>query len=427
MSQLYKKYFPNTSTNGYYDFLNQTVTLNSWDFIKLQALKGQSEYLKTHKIMPLCQHEYTHWLDSTSTLWGIKFLYDLYKTYDIEDYKEFLKGNDNFNKLFNSMLEIRKHNFFTCSQSYDEITNTIPWKYKYKYNIIENKYILPMVYFLNKDDYSKICHVPISLVSILEAAATAQELEMKMRLIVGFLHDGEKIVEAKSLERSIVKQLYEPLLTEYSVAVHIVSNSLQVKDILDAYSVCSVLCRFVLNFPDEYFEKISLENNIGSIEFITEQTLPLIYNTLKEKDISLLFFLIAQKLKDYPILKFDNETIQNSIISVLATFSIEINEKFFKSVTEEYLRHYTYFNSYDYLPIEEITKAGYENFDKLGVFGQRFYNFHDLITPQALLGDDTESFFFRNYINSFSQRTHAEHLIDVKYAINQTIDFLTSE
>jgi hypothetical protein len=414
------RYLPNTSTLAYYDFLGQIINLNSFDLDRLKQSKFQNNYTKMSSLLPLCQHEYTHWLDNTSTLWGINFLNTLYKTYDIEDFREFLNGNQDFINLNNTLLNMRDHHHNI--KEFDITGNPIPWKYQYIVQVVEDDYVKIIVNFLNKDTHEIICSVPMSVLSILETSATAQELGMRITLIMTMLKDGEEIVESKLFEKEIIKQIYNPSLTEYSVAVHVVANAIQVEDIMVAYTISSILSRFVLNFPDKYFSDISLSNSIKELNFLSSENIHLFENTLKKKDISLLFFLIANKLKFNG--DFDEKSIQQSIINVLNSFGIEINEKFIGTVEKDYEDKYTYFETYNYQPIEDIMKAGYDNFKEIGIFGQKFYNFHELKTPKALLGDDSEFPCFTNFIKTFSPQIHKKHLLDVTHAVEKTFEIM---
>ena len=414
------RYLPNTSILAYYDFLGQIINLNSFDLARFKQSKFQNNYTKMSSLLPLCQHEYTHWLDNTSTLWGINFLNTLYKTYDIEDFREFLNGNQDFINLNNTILNMRDHHYNI--KKFDITDNPIPWKYQYIVQVVEDDYIKIIVNFLNKNTHEIICSVPMSVLSILETSAIAQELGMRITLIMTMLKDGEEIVESKLFEKEIIKQIYNPSLTEYSVAVHIVANAIQVEDIMVAYTISSILSRFVLNFPAKYFNEISLSNSIEELNFLSLQNIQLFENTLKKKDISLLFFLIANKLKFNK--NYDEKSIQQSIINVLDSFGIQIDEIFIKTVEQDYQNKYEYFTTYNYQPIEDIMEAGYENFKKIGIFGQRFYNFQELKTPKALLGDDSEFPCFTNFIKTFSPKQHKSHLLDVTHAVETTFEIM---
>ncbi len=416
-----ERFFPNTSTLAYYDFLDQVININSLDLENLEQFKKLSDYQMLSSILPICQHEYTHWLDSTSTVWGMKFLNTLYKTYDIEDYKEFINGNVHYLNLNKLILNMRSHHFQFKSH---DIENTVPWSYKYEYKIIKNTYVQPIVHFLNNSTHEVICSVPMSILSILESSATGQELFMKTKLILGLLKDGEEIVEMKLHEKEILKQIYNPLLTEYSVAVHIIANSIQVKDILQAYSICSILSRFVLNFPSKYFEKISLNSSIEELDFLTIENIHIYENTIKEKDVSLLFFIIARKLKFKETIEIKEESIKEVIINILKSLNIDYNQDFLDAIQEEYNEYSIYFETYNYPPIEDIVTAGKSNFNSLGIFGKQLYDFHSLETPKALLGDNNEFPCFKNFIKTFSPLRQKEHLSKATYAVNETFKMI---
>ena len=416
-----ERYFPNTSALAYYDFLDQVININSLDLEKLKYLTKLSSYEKAIKIFPLCQHEYTHWLDSTSTLWGIHFLNTLYKTYDIENYKELLNGNIDYINLNKSILNMRAHHYQV--KIYNHIENTVPWAYRYEFEI-KDSYVQPIVHFLNSNTHDIICSVPMSTLSILESSATAQEVFMKSILIETFLKDGEKIIEMKFLEKELIQQIYNSSLTEYSIAVHIIANSIQEKNILFAYNICAILSRFILNFPKKYFEKISLQSSIGELDFLTKENVHIFENTLKKEDISLLFFIIAQKFKSEKLEKINNVSIENSIINILVSMNINVDKEFKDSIIEEYNQYSKYFKTYNYPPIEDLITAGENNFHSLGLFGQKFYDFNSLNVPKALLGDNSEFSPFINSIKTFSPLIQKEHLSKTTNAVNESFKFL---
>lgn len=414
-----ERFFPNTSTLAYYDFLDQVININSLDLDKLEAIKARSNFEKTKAILPLCQHEYTHWLDNTSTLWGIKFLNTLYKTYDIEDCKVFLNGNNDFNNLQQSIFKLREHHINTSLN--DNHENTIPWRYQYEYKVVNN-HLKMIVNFLDST-YTRICSVPLTILSILESSAIGQELNMSMRLVFGLLDKGENIVEAKVFERELVQQIYNKNLTEYSVAVHIIANSIQTSDILFAYNICSVLGRFILNFPTKYFEKISLYSSISDLNFLTIENYELFEKSIHEQDLSLLYYIIASKMKNHKIDNNDN-SIKEAIKSICITLSVDVDHIFESAVEDEFKNYYDYFKTYDYEPIELLVEAGFNNFKSIGIYGQSFYDFHTLETPKALLGDDSECPCFKTVIQKFSPRIQKEHLYDASHATISTFNIL---
>lgn len=423
--------FPNISTLGSYNYLTQTVMIDSLDFDKIihfkdsfnGEIKGSySFYQFFQKTVPLIVHETTHWIDSVSTIWGMQFLYKLYKTYDIEDYREFLKGNADLQEFGKLLFEIRRHDYFKL---HSKVKNSFPWRYQFQYLYPSDKFIIPIISFLTKD-MEKIARVPISLTSLLESSAMAQELAVALSFL-DILEGSDLIVERKDFIRKQVEALYTPELTEYSVAVHLVANSIHNDDILEAFRVCAVLIRLILNFPTKYFEKISLENIKNKYRFIDSGNCDNYYRTLREgKDRALLFFIISQLLSDVEIKSFQQDHIENAIKEIFEMICIAINDDFIKAVDDEMSTYQEYLLGYNYFPIEEISKAGYSNHQSIGIFGKTVYDFTSLITPTIILADNTEIDFFKNSLEKFQLR-HAEHLIKAELGLLKYYEFIENQ
>lgn len=148
------------------------------------------------------------------------------------------------------------------------------------------------------------------------------------------------------------------------------------------------------------------------------------YFTINIKDVSLLFFIIARKLKFEEIIKIDDESIKEVIINILKSLNIDYNQDFLDAIQEEYNEYSIYFETYNYPPIEDIVAAGKSNFNSLGIFGKQLYDFHSLETPKALLGDNSEFPCFENIIKIFSPLIQKEHLSKATYAVNDTFKMI---
>lgn len=73
-----------------FDSLNTTSVTNALRvfnsrFVRpkyINKILTSREYLDIEKVLPLAIHEYTHFFDSTSTLWGLKHLNLLNRSYE---------------------------------------------------------------------------------------------------------------------------------------------------------------------------------------------------------------------------------------------------------------------------------------------------------------------------------------------------------
>lgn len=79
-----------SDTLGSFDFFTSTVCLDSIDSKDFDTFKkavASSEYTGLNKVIPLAVHEYTHFIDSTSTLWGLKHLLKMSEAYESNNVK----------------------------------------------------------------------------------------------------------------------------------------------------------------------------------------------------------------------------------------------------------------------------------------------------------------------------------------------------
>lgn len=412
--------FPNLGTEGYYNFLNQTIVLNKLEKKELVNIEKLSKYHKVRNFFSLAVHEYTHYLDSFSTLWGIEFLHNLYNAYFIDDFKEVDK-NIYFKKLLNELKKLDTHKFYSEFKSDKEIQNTIPWKYNYVFSVIDDINPLIKINFRNKNDDKIVCTAPISLLSILESSAMSQEILFISHMTSIILNEEEQYKKLEEYKNYLLLyHLYHRESTEYSVCVHVVSNSLLIENIIEAYHITSILTRFVLNFPKKYFQNINIDH-FNNIYFeVNEKNRPFIYKALKDNnDKAILFLLVALELTSSDIQNYSDESIKKGIEIALLRLGVIINKDFLDEVEIEFTSKLEFFKTCGYDRINTMIEYGFENFKTLGVFGSAVYNFGELKLPYVILGDNTEIRIFKNCFNDISPIKHAEHVYNGEKSLNR--------
>lgn len=263
-------------TLGSFDFYTTIVSLDALDKAKLESFSSSfpdyaatlldvdkpitpAQYSAVCEILPLLVHETTHYLDTTSTIWGLKHLQLMNSAYLCEDSRGGSESDFFQAKQFGDHIRgLRLPNYYTVVNPKGE--NKRPWRhdrtvgklFDMQGRISERPVIFGR--FSNANGVL-LARSPVSMVSLLEASAMAHEIKTQAVFLPRTPNDFQLVEQALFSKRSL-DYLYNPEITEYSVCVHTVANQQQCKDVLQAFNVCAVLIRIALNFPEISFRKV---------------------------------------------------------------------------------------------------------------------------------------------------------------------------
>lgn len=259
---------PSHSHIASYDFFSQLIQLNDVEaknILQNKRLRCATDRWSLHKNVWLNSvHEYRHWLDMTTTTFGLEWLSQL------ADFWVLSKRVGNLEESFElreSAVRIeRKLKGIHLPSYYSTISTTEaapPWKYASTVgaaftaeHILSNQHPIWFLQF-SKLDGSHIARQPMSIASMLEARAVEAEMfGMKILLESKVVDDMFKVIEEKSFSADLLSRLYTPELTVYSVAAHWHANNLLKTDAADAYSISSKLARFCLGAPSKWVQSI---------------------------------------------------------------------------------------------------------------------------------------------------------------------------
>jgi len=332
-------------TLGMYDFHTSTIYRGGVEPAQINALSaiaanpirvlGQAnltfdQYSLLSSIFPLVTHECTHFIDATSTLWGLSHLQKMAMAYTSSiEYggreHDFVRA-----KIFHTHLRcLRLPKYYTVVN--DEVECTTQWRKPlitggivFSGNgSISDKPIL-FARFSNREGVF-LARSPISMVSLLEASAMAQEIFNKMALI-DRLGEDHKVIETASYSKKTIDYLYNHELTEYSVCVHLVANHIECADVIFAFYVTAALVRTALNFPRKAFDRV-----IESCDFEALLGTPVehgfidrLLEGLKIQDPCILFFILCNALNKES-LRSPGKT-KEAILVALSTLGIQEHE-----------------------------------------------------------------------------------------------------
>lgn len=247
-----------------YDPRTQCIVLSKYEKKDYQDLEKASSSEK-REFNSLVIHEFAHWLDHVSTLWGQQNLIDWYR--GLEAYR----AQDE--KLFSSILRAR---YSLETAKYATYFNTveikdhglaradIPWVYQFRVgqafdhqgNLDPDHPLLFTRFWTSKGE--SVGRVPMSIGSLLEVNAMASEIFFDLQEIEEATDFVEKAICKERINEKYQDFLYSAELTEYSVAAHSLGNSVKEFGIFDAYLRAARLSEVALNLPTKRFGQVAI-------------------------------------------------------------------------------------------------------------------------------------------------------------------------
>lgn len=317
-SRKHSQFLKDVDTLGSFDFNSCIITMDSLfpediersrtalggAFVSPFSLNNRlsaDPYALIAKVLPLAIHEYTHFLDSTSTLWGLTHLMLMNRGYSSNPIFGEKEHNFLYAKVFyDHCRRIRLPKYYTTISN--SVNDSRPWTstisagflFDSKGRVTANPIIFSR--FENSNG-EHLARSPVSTVSLLEASAMAQEVISNLSLILA-TEDDFKTVEQKIFSERTVAYLYKKTITEYSVCAHILANKQGVTDVFEAFMLCAGVVRIVLNFSQESFRRVARRCPVPELLKINknEEIAERMLLGLRAGDLGTLFYLICLAL-----------------------------------------------------------------------------------------------------------------------------------
>lgn len=386
----------------------------------LQIQKGRIfnyvEYERRKKVLTLAAHEYTHFVDATSSLWGMHHLSNINACHNVDIGNEtqyfLLKHTHDY------MRSIRLPAYYTTINR--KLPSQRPWRSDVTSGLMfssDGRVTDRPIIFVNflTTDGSRIVRSPLSVVSLLEASAMAKEIEVRLQLIA-HLQEPEKTVEERLLSEELLSYIYNPEITEYSACFHLLANFQNEKDIGICARAVGILCRIVLNAPGIAFKTASVNIKAYSEKIGLPQAnleVERVKSALERQNRGALFFLVAVLL---PMGALKSNAHFFSCLEVtLKSIGLSF-EKLKRGAYQEAEDMWKELSSSKLQSIKSLADCGYENFKK--VFPAALeYSLEQLSLPPALHGDDNMTPYMfnvseRNTLRAFDLENAYEEIVD---------------
>ncbi|NJL22057.1 MAG: hypothetical protein HC895_16585 [Leptolyngbyaceae cyanobacterium SM1_3_5] len=396
--------FANLEAIGSYHDFSQLVFLDYLDeesFLQLlqsfqsntegdrnaQKAALQANYESMARFYSTCVHEFTHWLDHTSTLWGQKqlvLIYNAINAWTNQNEQEFYRIAIANSERQRARLAIYYTEKYKTDQQQASVTR---WQYEYGSGLefgIDGRPRAdrPFVFTIFSNSRSeRIIRVPFSMFALTEANATYAELKVKSQSLT-LLDENFRLVGQRRLEQEIQQNLYNSELAIYSVATHCLANSVEIDECFRAYEFSSALATLCLNLSQNVFYSLSVpdEFNVWGDRVHALQELV---------DPGFAFFVIAKqapKVKnEVSIEQWLEEALSNAKLPNLETIKSsavaqmrELDSEILEGDHADQLR--------------SLLSVGRANFVQRGIWGQNVLSMETLnktsiMLPPIVLGD----------------------------------------
>jgi hypothetical protein len=361
---------------GSFDFYTLTISLDSISPHDIKDLSIEqlsdnrkhpltmTDYEILKKVIPLAVHEFTHYLDGTATLWGIEHLNRINNASEVlpTEEKEFYR----LKSLYDHVRRLRLPNYYTTIEK--DTNESRPWALHMTSGreFSSDGYISdrPIIFgrFFNSERQALV-RSPISILSLLETSAMAEELTARISLIKQLGAEG--IVEEKIISNEMLDYIYNPNLTEYSVCTHLVANSTNCQDIYASFQMSAFIVRLILNFSAHEFDaaKKNLSNWANSMGVSKESSeIIALRHALGHKNHGALYYMLAVTLPRNPQ---GNPTLfSNGLNNSLQLLGINLN-KSLEISKKEYFKIAKQLEKSNLITLSTIAKSAAENFNIL--------------------------------------------------------------
>lgn len=325
------KTFPSVETLGYFHPLGNYIYLDQYkddaDFKKSLSQPGLDR-----NRFSVFVHEYQHYIDHVSTLWGAKCIFKIFDAFDA------VFRNDEF--LFYKHRDLilsfkRDYHLDYYTVKYNHIVGDYQnrWKFQItcglRFNTdgyINEDWPIPFISFASAND-EKVSRVPISVASLLETTATYMEYSFQLHEILK-LESPHKELQLKILSKKLEDKLYHPELTLYSAAVHLTSVYLEITDPMVAYKISSIFAKIALNIPSKLFALLSFPKEIDQDKEWKKRADKMIENF----DRGFAFYLL---LRNYVVKYGKLETDEINVEDIFAASNLPDEAEIEKSIQEE--------------------------------------------------------------------------------------------
>ena len=249
--------------NGSFDFISNLIEIQKYNGSSKQLIENalslniEQDGIKTLEeveIISVFYHEIIHFLDMTTTTWGLE--YNIRKAQFIQ--KRLLEGQETYDTLevFKlNVAEVQVHDSLICIYNPGKEVSLL--NCELKHHLVYDKKFGPLVMIDFFQDGSLELSVPFSMLSVLESNAYTCETLMKIKCLDNLESRDIGIVEKKMIERSFKDFLNDKDYLEYNLILILMNIHFKELSMIELLLFAKTLIGFVLNLSSMEISLVS--------------------------------------------------------------------------------------------------------------------------------------------------------------------------
>lgn len=246
-----KRFLSTPGRDGYFDFFSNVIELSRFNIEHLDEIRdaiawvpGKAPPVRGMEIRALLKHEITHFLDMTTTEWGCQYIFR--KLRMIKYLDEMNEKAIQAQNVF--MLETTEVEVHQELLSLGSVAPLDCEKIEHELCYTEKFGTILMIYYVRNQQRCQA--VPLSMLSLLEANATASEFLSNIEFIESAEQGFGYKLSMEELERRLNFQLNDSERLEYSVLIYLVRIHFSELGLRELFCLVSALARFSLDATD---------------------------------------------------------------------------------------------------------------------------------------------------------------------------------
>jgi hypothetical protein len=255
---------------------SQTVHLHKISSAELRRLIDEAEPLHLALPFSVIAHEVTHWLDLVGTVWGQRYLVQLFDAYEAalvrrehleEEWWKVIRWFDEDRRI------LFPRYYKTAAREDQPHDGERPWTIDYSCGHefgadgrIDWARPIFFTTFGENPSRKRIARQPLSVGTLLETVATWTESLTYATLLDRMTDVDEKTVAGAVWSRERAGTLYDASLTEYTAPVHLLSARVHTREAMLSYHTGAAVAEVCLNLTEDHFVNLRIPDAFSEFE-----------------------------------------------------------------------------------------------------------------------------------------------------------------